>query len=395
MPLTQFKTLIERFANSTSLDDLFDSINQIYRDADRDPELKNWFKSMDRFVRKCLQEQGFILKDSSTDEWNQLNDKGRFLLRERYRNHTDRIVDEFKFLGDQFDQDPQNKAFADAMQKLFNDLGKDANGQPAFKPHLITDLTEVIIPEMFENIRYVPIPRIEVSDPMIDAVIENLVIESDNLTPNVLEFGTDNFFRWGRKSIKSRKDHKIMISASGIQMDLKDVSYYIKKKQGFPSITDKGVMDIFLGGEGLSFKLAASNAQAKDRANFFKVDNVTVNLKNVNIKIKQSNHKLLFSLAKTIVLKVMRPVIMKAVEKVIRDNFGKADAFAYDIYQEYQRGVEVAKKNPEQAQNVYQNYLSAIQKTIMQKKEKAQEKSSNTTGLLPGPLVVWIYAKIV
>lgn len=42
--LTDLKTLLERFANSTSFDDLFDSINQIYTDADRDPELKNFFK---------------------------------------------------------------------------------------------------------------------------------------------------------------------------------------------------------------------------------------------------------------------------------------------------------------------------------------------------------------
>lgn len=32
------KTLVERFANFTSLDDLFESLNQIYRDADQDPQ---------------------------------------------------------------------------------------------------------------------------------------------------------------------------------------------------------------------------------------------------------------------------------------------------------------------------------------------------------------------
>lgn len=67
--LIDLKTLIERFANSTSLDDLFDSINQIYRDANQDPELKDWFKQVDAYIRKCLQEQGYIMQDASTDEW--------------------------------------------------------------------------------------------------------------------------------------------------------------------------------------------------------------------------------------------------------------------------------------------------------------------------------------
>lgn len=112
-----FKQLLERFANGTSFDDLIDSVNQIYTDADRDPELKRWFTDMDKYIRKCLKEQGYILQDASNDQWNQLYDHGHFLLRDRYRAHTDRITDEFKFLGQQFDADPENKAFAASMNK--------------------------------------------------------------------------------------------------------------------------------------------------------------------------------------------------------------------------------------------------------------------------------------
>jgi len=218
------KTLIERFANGTSTNDLFDAINQIYKDADRDPELKSWFKSVDAYIRKCLQQQGYIMEDRATDEWNELYDRGNFLLRDRYRNHTDRIVDEVKFLADQFDKDPLNKRFAESINKLFRDLGNDENGKPTFKPHLVKDLTEVILPDIFENIRYVPIPRIEVSDPMADVVVENLVIESDNLMPNVLEIANDNYIKWGRKTASNKNSHSVMLSVSGIQMDLRYVS---------------------------------------------------------------------------------------------------------------------------------------------------------------------------
>jgi hypothetical protein len=273
--LTDLKTLLERFANSTSFDDLFDAINQIYRDADRDPELKNFFRGVNQFIRRCLQEQGYILQDESNEEWNKLYgkticldpwklsltptplpDHGNFLLRDRYRNHTDRIVDEIKFLANQFEEDPQNKAFGNAMDKLFKDLGTDANGKPEFKSHLIKDLTEILIPAFFESVRYVPIPRIEFSDPQVDAIVENLVIEGDNLAPNMFEFGSDNYWRWGRKGFQSKNKNKVLLAVSGVQMDIRDVAYYVKKKQGFPGITDKGVMDIFLGGTGLSFKVA-------------------------------------------------------------------------------------------------------------------------------------------
>lgn len=161
------------------------------------------------------------MEDAATDEWNKIYDKGEFLLRDRYRNHTDRVVDELKFLASQFEEDPHNKAFADAMQKLFDDLGKDDKGNPTFKTHLVKDLTDVILPAIFKDIRYVPIPRIEYSDPMIDAVVENLIIESDNLMPNVLEITNDNYWRWGRKTASSRNKNKIKLAVSGVQMDLK------------------------------------------------------------------------------------------------------------------------------------------------------------------------------
>ncbi|RFU78055.1 hypothetical protein TARUN_4168 [Trichoderma arundinaceum] len=366
------RTLIERFANGTSTEDLWQSISQIYRDADRDQELRDWFKQADTYIRKCLLEQGYVLEDASTEEWNRLYDKGRFLLREKYRSHTDRVIDEVKFIADQFDQDPQNKAFGNAVQKLFKDLGNDENGKPAFKPHLVKDLTEVVIPAILENIAYVPIPRIEYSDPQVDAIIENLVLESDNFMPNVLEVASDNYFRWGRKKIANKHKNTVDVKVTGIQMDLRDVSYHIKRKSGFPSLTDTGVLDMLLPGEGFSFRLKVSTPEKKDSQHVFKVEKVDVNVKGLKLKIKKSKHKLLFALFKPLALKAVRPALQKAIEKAIKDQCDQADQFLYQVKQEADRALEEAKDDPEKAVNIYNRYYNAAQKRILQGKEKAK-----------------------
>merc|ERR1712072_385623 len=197
--------------------------------------------------------------------------------------------------------------------------------------------------------------------------IENLVIESDNLMPNVLEIANDNYFRWGRKKVANKSAHSIMLSVAGVQMDLRDVSFHIKKKQGFPSLTDTGVADIFLGGTGLSFKMKMSTAEKKDRQNFFKVDKVDVDVKNFNIKLKQSKHKVLFAIGKPMMLKVMRPALQKALEKVIKDK----------VKVEADRAIEEAKEDPENAPNIYQRYVNALQKQILQGKQKAEAVATN------------------
>lgn len=255
---------------------------------------------MDKYVRKCLKQQGYIMQDEATEEWNRLYDQGNFLLRERYRNHTDRIMDEVKFMGRQFDEDANNKRLRKSMTKLFNDLGNDSDGKPTFKPHLIEDLSKVIVPAALENFGYIPVPRIEYSDRTMDVVIENLVIESDNLAPNMAEFHAENTARWGRKGVASKGKHAFELKVSGIQMDLRDVAYYIKKKQGFPNIEDTGRADFFLGGSGLSFTIKMSTPDEKDRQNLFKIDKVNVDVKNFNVKLHQSKHKLLFALVKPV-----------------------------------------------------------------------------------------------
>ncbi|ROW12546.1 hypothetical protein VMCG_00059 [Cytospora schulzeri] len=371
------KTLIERFANGTSSDDLWASVNQIYVDAQNDPELRDWFKAMDRYVRRALMEQGYILEDSSTQEWNKLYDHGDYLLRQKYKAHTDRVLDEIKFLAGQFDEDTQNKRFAESVEKLFTDLGNDQNGKPTFKPHLVKDLTEVIIPAVFENVAYIPVPRIEYSDPMVDAVIENLVLESDNFTPNLLEVHSQNHMRWGRKKVSSSKKHAFEVKVSGVQMDLRDVSFYVKKKQGFPSITDQGIMDIILAGDGFGFTLKMSTADKHDSQNFFKVDKVDVNISNMKLKVKKSKHKLLFALAKPIALKAMRPAIQKAAEKAIKDNFNKADGLLKKVQIEANRALEEAQNDPENAPNVYKRYSDALQKQFLQGKKKAEDVTAD------------------
>jgi len=53
------RTLIERFANNTSLDSFFESLNTIYHDAEKDPELRHWFKNVDTLIRYVIRDNYF------------------------------------------------------------------------------------------------------------------------------------------------------------------------------------------------------------------------------------------------------------------------------------------------------------------------------------------------
>ena len=164
-----------------------------------------------------------------------------------------------------------------------------------------------------------------------------------HMTPSTNETA-DNYVRWGRKKVANMNRHSIMLSVSGIQMDLRDVSYYVKRKQSTPKITDQGLADIFLGGSGFSFKIKLSTAEKSDQQNFFKVDSVNVDVKNFNIKLKQSKHKILFGLFKPFMLRVLRPALQKAIEKQIKDQVHQLDTLAWQVKQEADRAQKEVSK---------------------------------------------------
>lgn len=134
-----------------------------------------------------------------------------------------------------------------------------------------------------------------------------------------------------------------------------------------------------MGGQGFSFKVEMENADPTDRTHFFKVNRVAVDVKNLNVKMKQSSHKLLFNIFKPLLFKVVRPAIQKVLEKQIKDNINQLDGIAWKIHQEAKRAEAEAKRNPnpENAQNIYQRYLSAAQKEFMKGKQKKDEVAAD------------------
>ena len=140
-------------------------------------------------------------------------------------------------------------------------------------------------------------------------------------------------------------------------------------------------MDIFFGGSGISFKVDMETAdKSGDNAHFFKVKTVNIDIQNMDIKVKQSNHKLLFSLFKPLLIKVVRPVVQKVLEKQIRDNVLKLDGMCFRAKKEADRAAEQARRSPDpegEVKSMYQYYFTAFQNQISQAQQKKDEAASD------------------
>ncbi|TDL19313.1 hypothetical protein BD410DRAFT_842217 [Rickenella mellea] len=154
--LFQLRTLLERFANGQSLQVVIDAANALYAGAQNEEELRDWFHSVDTYIRRVLLEPGFVLKPECNNEANRVRHSGRRLHEGKYNTHFANLFDTigswFRAMG----EDPLN-----------------SRGQLEVGASAVGRSQEGIVPQLIDQVDYVPIPRIEYTDDALDLVLEN------------------------------------------------------------------------------------------------------------------------------------------------------------------------------------------------------------------------------
>ena len=187
---------------------------------------------------------------------------------------------------------------------MTKDLLFAEDGSLSFKPQLWTDIRKVIIPALVEHVGYIvsaqdslttlrahkclfqPIPRIEFTDNQMDLVIENLTLQGANILPNIVSLEAHNFLEFSPyDAIPDNDSHDFKFTFSQIQADMRDVSFYFNKKSGIPKLSDSGLADVFLGGQGLTVMVHLVGA-GKDRSSVFKVKDVSVKVDSLKFSVR-------------------------------------------------------------------------------------------------------------
>ena len=105
-----------------------------------------------------------------------------------------------------------------------------------------------------------------------------------------------------------------------MQADMRDVAFYFHKKTGTPKITDSGIADILLGGQGLSITAHLVSAD-RDRTSVFRVKEVQTSIQTLKFAIRDSKHdtlyKMLAPLATSLVKRQLQRVIANAVRTAL------------------------------------------------------------------------------
>ncbi|KAL0961531.1 hypothetical protein HGRIS_006470 [Hohenbuehelia grisea] len=364
--LVEFRTLLERFANGTSMNLILDAMNVLIDDTRRDEELRDWFKQVDTYIRKVLLDAGYVLEPDCNNQANALRESGRHFYDDKYKSHFDNL---FNSIGEWFramGEDPLNKRFGEDWARLTRDLLFDAEGSLKFKPELWNDLRKVIVPTLVDKVGYLPIPRIEYTDDNLDLVVENLTLSGRNLFPNVVSFETHNYVKFSPyQAITDEHHHELTLTLGQMQADMRDVAFYFRKKSGIPKLMDSGLADVLLGGEGLTATIHIVSAD-KDKTSVFKVKKVHVKVDSLKFSIRDSKHDALYKILRPLATGLVKKQIQKAIEDAIETGLEYVDG----------QLVSVRDRMREAKVTDGQSRTQVLQDMFKRKKEEASVKTA-------------------
>lgn len=375
-PLVYIRSLLENF-NQTSLDGVLDTLFDLKKQVQKDKQVGDYFSELQKFVRECLTKEGMVLEDDSDRKFKDLQKKGRHLFEERYSDGFNRLMEEVQYWFSQFAEDQQSVEFGESLKHLFNKLkwNKESFSLNTF---WVSDVFQTLMPALFSTyLQYVPAPRVEVSNPAVDVVIENMIIESGNLLPNNLSISNSNFVRLSSKDKSfSHSVHRARIRLEGVQMNLREMNYYLKKKQGFPSIEDVGLADVYLG-HGADIEVTVASSEKSDASHFYNVEDVTVSVRDMDIKLRKSKYKPIFIFTRPVLMRTLKQAVTHALEKTVRDLFESGDRELWEMHKDVKsRKQKYESLDDEDAPSTPSMYFQALGRRITLHRE--EKKDSDT-----------------
>lgn len=270
-----------------------------------DVRLRSSLQSLAHFLSNCFNEPGFLndrqwVREEARDRLDQV----REFFVESYKSDFRGLADEARDLIKSLDREPRTAQLKQSLRKLLEDLFI-VSDQPAttgiaidsfrLKTELLSDMG-LIVGGILQRAKYLRVPDIEVHDEDLDFTAHNIILDAAELIPQQFKMTlvTENMVEKVKHEAEFGKEKEgglteeekerifvqreppihqvapiINLSApspswqthlkfevKGIHGHCRNVYFNVRKRTGFPQITDEGLADLRVwGAKGMLIKV--------------------------------------------------------------------------------------------------------------------------------------------
>ena len=308
-------SLISSFGERKAWEALEQKAKKVMEHSQTDTDFESLMADISSSIQKLLTDPNFW--NSAEEKIQELRDKAKQVDKEStLRKDIDDALSQMQITFNAVLEDEDISSLISTSAKIYNILSPQSG---MANKDLLQDSFQVFIPLLIQAIQYVPIPRLEVSVPEIDLLLENLILEPGR-TVNNTSFLPYKLLIKTYNDLEIRKAHTrrttasttnlVTIAVNGLSIRADEVGFWLRAHSGLFHLADEGIASFQLDERGIDISIDVEIGKEK-------LEKI-LTLKKVRVHV----HKLTYQLSKSkfswlawLIKPLLRPIVRKVLEK--------------------------------------------------------------------------------
>ncbi|KAF2876729.1 hypothetical protein BDV95DRAFT_513216 [Massariosphaeria phaeospora] len=318
-----FWTFMSSFGDEEQWKLLEDRFHKLLEHSRKDPEFEGLIGDIGNSLQKLLTDPDFF--EHADEKFQELKEKSRGVGTDSsLRRDVDQFFEQVQKTFQSVARDEDIAKLVRTTLRIFNVLSpRNAYSNK----ELVTDAINVFVPLLVKAIQYIPIPRIEVSTPEIDLLLENLIIEPgktvnhSSFLPFRLRVETYNDLEIRKAKFRTTSNvtSTVTIKIDGLSLRAEEIGFLLRAHSGLLRLADEGIASFELDERGIDIHLDVEIGKERTEQ-ILSLRAVRVHIHKLSYTLRKSK----FSLFGWLLKPLLRPIIRKVMEKQLAS--GIADA---------------------------------------------------------------------
>lgn len=315
-----FWLLISSFGDRQQWLQLEADFNQVMEHAKSDPQFENFMVDVGNAVQRMLTDPSFF--DHADEKIQELKKESARLGQESsFRADFDKFLQQLQLTIASVLEDRDVSALITTTQKIMDIVSPPSK---IANPDLLTDCLNIFLPLLIRGVQNIPIPRLEVSVPEVDLLLENIILEPGR-NVNATSFLPYRLLVSTKNDLEIRKAHSkktvstvkslMTVSINGLSVAAQDLGFWIRTHAGLVHFADEGIASFFLDERGIDISLDLEVGRER-LEQILTLRAVRVHIHKLDYTIRRSKFSFLGWLFKPF----LKHMIRRSLEKTIAEN---------------------------------------------------------------------------
>ncbi|RVX69159.1 hypothetical protein B0A52_07135 [Exophiala mesophila] len=322
--IRNFWDLMSSFGDGKAWEKLEQDFKKVMSHSNSDPQFESFMTDIGNTVQRMLTDPEFF--DNATQKIDELKQKSSRLEKDSdFQTDLDNMLRQAQITLNSVVEDQDVNALLKTTNRILANLSPPNR---VTNPDLVTDAIHIFLPLLLRSIQYIPIPRVEVSVPEMDLLLENVVLEpgrnvnSTSFLPYRLLISTKNDLEirktHSKKTISKAKS-LITVTINGLSVAAQDLGFWIRGHAGLIRFADEGIASFFLDERGIDVSLDLEVGRER-LEQILSLRGVRVHVHKLDYKLRKSKFSWLGWLFKPF----LKHLIRRSLEKTIAETIASA-----------------------------------------------------------------------